>query len=123
MQIRPEVLKGAALLDEIRPGWEFEIDLGSFNLAEPCLCLLGQLYGDFYKKASAMWPYSKGIFAPWLEVLAHGFSAVHHWQWQVLQAEWVALIQARRAAADAEKSLLFDPPVSEEQVSRVAVER
>lgn len=38
--------RGAALLDERRPGWEAEIDLDRLNLASSTDCVLGQLWGS-----------------------------------------------------------------------------
>lgn len=43
------VARGAALLDEKRPGWEKEINLNRLLMYEPCLCILGQLYGMYYQ--------------------------------------------------------------------------
>jgi len=89
MNIRPKVLRGAALLDEIRPGWEFEIDLGSLDLSRYNKCILGQLYdGSFNAGLLRLF----GTFDT-RKAGEHGFGGTTE--------EWVALIQARRAAADA----------------------
>lgn len=42
------VARGAAWLDENRPGWEFKIDLGELNLMLPDCCVLGQVDGNFW---------------------------------------------------------------------------
>jgi hypothetical protein len=42
---RARVARGAALLDEKRPGWERRIDLGTLTLHDPCGCIVGQLCG------------------------------------------------------------------------------
>ena len=34
-------------LDEVRPGWEREIDQDTLDMEQPNRCLMGQLYGDF----------------------------------------------------------------------------
>jgi len=38
---------GAQLLDEERPGWAREIDLEMLNMASPCNCVLGQIFGHY----------------------------------------------------------------------------
>lgn len=37
-----EVATGAAWLDEVSPGWEREIDLGTLNISDCYNCVLGQ---------------------------------------------------------------------------------
>jgi hypothetical protein len=44
-----QVDKGVALLDSIYPGWKEKIDLDRLEMAISDRCILGQLYGDFYK--------------------------------------------------------------------------
>jgi hypothetical protein len=41
------VARGAALLDQYRPGWADEIDLDELRLESGSDCVLGQLYGDY----------------------------------------------------------------------------
>ena len=41
--ITERVQRGAAFLDETRPGWWRVIDLGLLDIASPCRCTLGQL--------------------------------------------------------------------------------
>lgn len=38
------VKRGAALLDEVIPGWDQKIDLNVLVLSDPALCVLGQVY-------------------------------------------------------------------------------
>jgi hypothetical protein len=40
------VAKGAALLDEKRPGWEREISLSTLDIASPTRCVTAQLSGE-----------------------------------------------------------------------------
>lgn len=47
-EARARVAKGAAHLDQVRPGWFNQIDTGILNLVQPCFCVLGQLYANFY---------------------------------------------------------------------------
>ena len=39
------VAKGAAHLDQVRPGWHERIDVGALTLHDPCGCIVGQLCG------------------------------------------------------------------------------
>lgn len=42
-QLAANVDRGAAWLDDARPGWYLEIDLGTFKLSDAFRCVLGQL--------------------------------------------------------------------------------
>ena len=44
--ITERVERGAALLDEKRPGWVDVIDLDDLNLGDGCTCIGGQLCGS-----------------------------------------------------------------------------
>lgn len=44
----PEVQRGAALLDEVRPGWEKEIDVDTLDAQDGSLCPLAQVFGAPY---------------------------------------------------------------------------
>lgn len=44
---REGVERGAALLDEKRPGWRARVDLASLDLGSCSRCVLGQLLGDY----------------------------------------------------------------------------
>jgi hypothetical protein len=41
------VARGAALLDQYRPGWTGEIDVHELRIESGSDCVLGQLYGDY----------------------------------------------------------------------------
>lgn len=41
------VRRGMKLLDNKKPGWEQEIDLGTLHLSSCSFCVLGQLYRDY----------------------------------------------------------------------------
>jgi hypothetical protein len=47
-ELAERVERGAALLDERRPGWWDEVDVGSLYLGDPTRCVLGQLWEDSY---------------------------------------------------------------------------
>ena len=44
-EARSRVSKGALHLDQVRPGWAWQIDPGTLDLGSECHCVLGQLYG------------------------------------------------------------------------------
>ncbi len=46
-EARSRVSKGALHLDQVRPGWAWQIDPGTLNLGHGCFCILGQLYGGY----------------------------------------------------------------------------
>ena len=41
------VQRGAALLDKENPGWERKINLRKLDMADPELCIIGLLYGNY----------------------------------------------------------------------------
>ena len=47
LTIEQRVANGAAYLDKILPDWLDQIDLAVFDVASPCNCVLGQVYGNF----------------------------------------------------------------------------
>lgn len=42
-----QVTAGMSLLDQQRPGWRSEIDLGTLDLGNCQVCVLGQIFGDY----------------------------------------------------------------------------
>ena len=44
-EARARVARGAAHLDQVRPGWFRRIDTGTLTLHDPCGCIVGQLCG------------------------------------------------------------------------------
>ena len=49
-----EIERGAAFLDEHFPGWEDKIDPETLNLEDGCNCILGQVYGAYFKGAEKL---------------------------------------------------------------------
>jgi hypothetical protein len=47
--IEKSVERGARHLDQINPGWDKRIDLGSFSIGTYERCVLGQLHGGYHK--------------------------------------------------------------------------
>ncbi len=43
------IARGAAFLDERAPGWRQRIDLDKLEMVNPAQCLVGQLFGDYYR--------------------------------------------------------------------------
>jgi len=44
--VRPEVRRGAEWLDEVRPGWEHQINLADLELHSCLWCVVGQLWPE-----------------------------------------------------------------------------
>lgn len=98
--IAERVKRGAALLDEKRPGWWQRIDLGRLDVASDCDCVGGQLPGGYGKVADDL--FGPGVTFS-LEV-SHGFEADGDFEggdageFAALTEAWRSLILARRAA-------------------------
>ena len=47
--LKKRVKAGAAFLDVVKPNWwkKGEVDLEELDLAQPNVCMLGELYGDY----------------------------------------------------------------------------
>lgn len=43
------VARGAALLDQRLPGWYGAVEVDRLNIADPQACILGQVYGSYYR--------------------------------------------------------------------------
>lgn len=83
--------RGAALLDERRPGWWREIDLGTLDIDSVCNCIAGQLGG-----------YAETLQALGLDDGAeydYGFDGGSFASVQALTPAWRDLIEKRRAEA------------------------
>ena len=87
----PNVLKGAARLDEHRPGWENEIALQHLYMKNCSLCVLGQLYTEYSLGLKAL-----GIFGAGSE---YGFYSPDSRGFHILDQDWRDLILARRSVA------------------------
>lgn len=49
LSIEERVAAGAEWLDANASGWVAQIDLSSLDIAEPCGCILGQVYGHYFR--------------------------------------------------------------------------
>lgn len=105
-QARERVARGAAFLDQARPGWAHEIDPGLLDLSDSCYCVLGQLIGDY--EASKVFPLPKGVGE--IDDADIGFHILHYddlshpflcecaeclSNWTTLQNAWIDAIADR----------------------------
>jgi hypothetical protein len=104
-EARERVARGAALLDEKRPGWSGRINTGPLELACPTLCILGQLYGHFNLGRDTLFPgedyratcdddlgpYLYGFDLTWQEYDKFGQAAA----FKPLQDAWIEAIADR----------------------------
>ena len=116
--ITERVERGAALLDERRPGWWRDIDMGTLDIRSPCRCILGQM-GSLLRDDGSLsrfgtgldmvklqvfqsaefgfdWSGSGGAYATWDEI-----NRLMDAEDAALTAAWRDLIGSRRAAAEA----------------------
>ena len=98
--ITERVERGAALLDEKRPGWVDVIDLDDLNLGDGCTCIGGQFCG---KKTGTEEDYLIFITEIGLDFageIAHGFDGPRlEGEYAALTAAWRDLIIRRRESA------------------------
>jgi hypothetical protein len=111
--ITERVERGAALLDEKRPGWWRDIDLGTLDIASRCGCVIGQLAGltGAQDRGLAYEWATRQLGVGWSDEIPMGFEApttrefggdrvpVIAAEYDALTAAWADLIAARRAAA------------------------
>ena len=99
--IAERAARGAALLDEHKPGWWERIDLDTLALESPCRCILGQLWSAEHPDD----PYEIALDELDLHDKDEDFgfdkySGPGSWsEYALLTDAWHALIEARRAAS------------------------
>ncbi len=106
--IPARVAKGAALLDEAKPGWWRHVNLATLDVADCVHCTLGQLYGRFSLGLLMLFG---GRLLPYTPT-RHGFSgstssvgdAGGFRTFRALTAEWTRVILERRADASYAKA-------------------
>lgn len=107
------VARGAAHLDQVRPGWFTRIDVGTLTLHSGCRCILGQLH-DWdalgYNDSGSTLAEDHGFYVP----LAAGDGTLGR-TYAPLQDAWIAAI-ADRVLASARDSA---QPVPVGAVARV----
>lgn len=88
LMVQERVQRGMKLLDEKRPGWWKEIDLGKLCIISCNWCVLGQLYGYFERGLDKLdlWGYSR----------IKGFSFSDEADGHDLTEEWAEQIRLRQ---------------------------
>ena len=99
------VERGAALLDDRRPGWFNEIDLDTLNIEMPGECVIGQLYGgesgSFHEALDDLDIDTPLIFGVSIDGMALGGDTERmHTAFAELTTEWTRLILERRQATN-----------------------
>jgi len=80
--------RGAKFLDEqLGRGWRRKIRRRQLDLAEPCNCVLGQLYGDYSDGA-----YELGLV--YSEEVRLGFDSEEE-EYEALTAAWLEVLRGR----------------------------
>jgi hypothetical protein len=96
--IAGRVARGAALLDEMKPGWDARVDLAELDLSSCRQCVVGQLFGEEFGR----WPYETGLRAlgiPFFGEDEYGFEKeATGEEYAALTAEWRRVVTARRLA-------------------------
>lgn len=97
--VRQRVAAGVAWLDTHAPGWTDKIDLTQLDLTHCHLCVMGQVYGDyweapFHENVKGVEAKSTGVA---LGVDVTGIS--NRPETVALEAEWRRVIVKRRLAA------------------------
>ncbi len=93
--IAARVARGAALLDEKRPGWDARIDLAVLDLESCRQCVVGQLFGPEYGHDPFGW--GLAVLGIPVEAGRHGFDTFGE-DFADLTAEWRRVVTARRLA-------------------------
>jgi hypothetical protein len=70
--MRDRVARGAALLDDQRPGWAGEIDLDWLSMESCTSCVIGQLYADYFIGGRILTENLPNTF--FFSAAAHGFT-------------------------------------------------
>jgi hypothetical protein len=86
------VARGAALLDREKPDWAARVNLSRLDLADPSLCVLGQVHGS----AAGAFGRAAASLGLQTRLADHGFALAAGLWWSDLHPEWVAAVEARR---------------------------
>lgn len=94
-----EIARGMAWLDTHRPGWEQDVNLHQLNMDSPCQCILGQLWGSYYKFMAGACEITPEQFENEDEIV-YGFAledGAKTPDYRELTKEWGLAIERRRA--------------------------
>lgn len=97
-EARRRVAKGAAHLDQVRPGWEHRINIAAFDVGSCVGCALAQSFGVEYAEACALAHLEHRSVhgaAPHPDVYSRGFFGVNPQEKEALNEAWVELIGNR----------------------------
>jgi hypothetical protein len=124
--IQERVSAGARALDALNPGWEDKINLDRLDVANPQLCVLGQLYGEYCDAPSGLRDneIERGFYANVAEAIdgmsfetyiarAQVIRDQINTEYQDLTNSWRELITCRREEAAAHEELIEQTPVPE----------
>lgn len=92
-EARERVAKGAALMDQVRPGWAQEINPATLQMRSLCNCIIGQCYGD-YERIHLVLPDGERGRTFGFDLSASDGSADPS-SWMVLQDAWIEAIADR----------------------------
>lgn len=99
---RARVARGAALLDEKRPGWAQQINTRELDMASGCFCILGQLEESYTAAIRRLWPLDLACRV--LQTRIHGFdvnpASDKFGDYRILQDAWIAAIADRVVKAE-----------------------
>lgn len=104
---RSRALRGAAWLDQVRPGWDEYVDLTELDLADSEYCVLGQVFEDdaIYADSSTGWDWATREFRDEIGDTGERFgfdSGNSKWvSYAELDQAWIELIETRRAQREA----------------------
>ena len=94
------VMRGAAWLDTVKPGWHELVDTSDFHVFDPKRCVLGQV---FREEADAHPDYSDGYTFAWEQrgltshnITAFGFCTGGGFNSSELNKAWTIFITARQ---------------------------
>jgi hypothetical protein len=96
-QLQATVASGCAWLDVVAPGWHRNIDLRLLDLSDMCLCVIGQLVGEYLTDAVGVVDEDESSDEAGAARL--GFTDVKKiWDYDELTKEWARVIRKRQRA-------------------------
>lgn len=112
-EARTRVARGAAHLDQVRPGWHDRIDVGTLTLHDSCGCIVGQLipgttYGPSFTDGVCALGlncsddggddgWQRGVTLRMIEIMEDAFN--DNVAYRPLQDAWIEAIADRRLKA------------------------
>lgn len=110
------VNRGSALLDEKKPGWNFDVVPERLDMTSTSLCIVGQVYGDYDEYVGPLFGYD-GYGESEQDAIEHGFITPHEQDeesdyvpWALMDRVWSYLLEARSESGE---SILLELPAQE----------